>query len=97
MEEFNLINWKNILELNKDRKYKYIHIGSVQIQIAPLQYYGKDIDLYALLCHIRHTKFNNRIITGIETHLCNSSVGFNCRLKYYVSLKDKFAKKGIIP
>ena len=61
--EVNLINWKNILKHNKDRKYRYIHVGSVQVQITPLQYYGKDIDLYALLCDIRHTKFNNQIIT----------------------------------
>ena len=43
--EVNLINWKNILKHNKDRKYKYIHVGSVQVQITPLQYYGKDINL----------------------------------------------------
>ena len=90
--EVNLINWENILKHNKDRKYRYIHVGSVQVQITLLQYYGKDIDLYALLCDIRHTKFNNQIITGIKTNLCNGSVGFNCRPGYYVSLKDEFAK-----
>ena len=57
--EVNLINWKNIIKHIKDRKYRYIHVGSVQIQITPLQHYNKDIDLYALLCDIRHTKFNN--------------------------------------
>ena len=29
--EVNLINWKNILKHNKDRKYRYIHVGSVQV------------------------------------------------------------------
>ena len=72
--EVNLINWKNILKHNKDRKYRYIHIGSVQVQVTPLQYYGKDIDLYALLCDIRHTKFNNQIIIRIKTNLCNESI-----------------------
>ena len=66
--EVNLINWKNILNHNKDTKYRYIHFGSVQMQIIPLQYHGKDIDLYTLLCDIRHTKFNNQIITGIKTN-----------------------------
>ena len=33
----------------------------------------------ALLCDITHTKFNNQIITGIKTNLCNGSVGFNYR------------------
>ena len=69
--EVNLINWENILKYNKDRKYKYIHIGSIQVQSTPLQYYDKDIDLYALLCDIRYTKFNNQIITEIKTNLCN--------------------------
>ena len=41
--EVNLINWKNIIKHNKDQKYKYIHAESVQVQITPLQYYGKDI------------------------------------------------------
>ena len=76
--EVNLINWENILKHNKDRKYRYIHVGSLQAQIIPLQYYEKDIELSALLCGIRHTKFNNQIITGIKTNLCNGSIGFNC-------------------
>jgi len=88
----NLINWKNILKHNKDRKYRYIHLRSIQVQITPLQYYCKNIDLYALLCDIRHTKFNNQIITGIKTNLCNGPVGFNCRPGYYLSLKDEFTK-----
>ena len=44
MGEVNLVNWKNFLKHNKDKKYRYIHIESVQVQITPLQYYGKDID-----------------------------------------------------
>jgi len=90
--EVNLIKWENIVKHNKDRKYRYIRVRSVQVQITLLQCYGKDIDLYSSLCDIRHTKFNNKILTGIKTNLCNGSVGFNCRSGYYVSLKDEFAK-----
>ena len=74
MGEINIINWKNILKYNKDRKYRYIHIGSVQVQIIPLQCYDKDIDLCALLWDIRHVKFNNQIMTWIKTNLCNGLV-----------------------
>ena len=74
----NFINLENILKHNKDRKYKYIHVGSVQVQIMPLQYYDKDIDLYTLLCDIWHAKFNNQIIIGIKINLCNRLIGFNC-------------------
>jgi len=95
--EVNLINWENILKHNEDRKYRYIHVGSIQVQITPLQHYGKDIDLYALLYDIRETKFNNQIITRIKTNLCNGSVEFNYRPGYYVSLKDEFAKKILSP
>ena len=87
MGEVNFINWENILKHNKDRKYTYINVESVQLQIAPLQYYGKDIDLYALLYDIRHMKFNYQIIIGIKPNLCNGLVGFNCRPGYYISLK----------
>ena len=34
--EVNLINWENILKHNKDREHKYIHVGSVKVQITPL-------------------------------------------------------------
>ena len=34
--EVNLINWKNILKHYKDRKYRYVHVRSVQVQITPL-------------------------------------------------------------
>ena len=67
-------------------------MGSVQVQITLLQYYGKNIDRYALLYDIGHTKFNNQIIAGIKTNLCSGSVGFNYRPGYYVNLKDEFAK-----
>ena len=54
VEEVNLINGENILKHKKDRKYRYIHVGTVQVQLTPLQYYDKDIDLSALLCDIMH-------------------------------------------
>ena len=31
VEEVNLINWGNILRHNKDRKCKYIHVGTLQV------------------------------------------------------------------
>jgi len=41
--EVNLINWENILKYNEDRKYRYIYIGNVQVQITPFQYYAKTL------------------------------------------------------
>ena len=34
--DINPVDWENILRHNKDRKYKYIYVESVQIQITPL-------------------------------------------------------------
>ena len=45
VREVNLSNWENILKHKKGRKYRYTHVGSVQVQITPLQYFGKDNDL----------------------------------------------------
>ena len=91
MREVNLINWKNILKHNKDRKYRYILLGVSKSRSHHYNIMVK-ILIYALLCHIRHTKFDNQIITEIKTNLYNGSIGFNCRPGYYVSLKDEFAK-----
>ena len=44
-----------------------------KFEITPLQYYGKNINLYVSLYDIMHTKFNNQIITGIKTNLCNGT------------------------
>lgn len=90
--EINLINWKSIERHNKDKKkYKYLHVGVVKIQISPLHNFGKDIDLYALVCYIRHNNFHDQIVSGIKRYLCNGIVGFNCRPGYYVSLKDVYS------
>jgi len=39
VRKVSLINWENILKHNNNRKYRYIHVGSIQIQITPLQYW----------------------------------------------------------
>ena len=57
-----------------------------------LQYYDKDIDLYALLCNNKNIKSNNQIITWNKSNLCNDSIGFNYQLGYYASLQNKFDK-----
>ena len=90
--EVNLINWENILQHNKNEKYKYIYVGSIQVQITPVQYYGKGTNLYALLCDIRHDKFNNQIMSRIKSNLCTGSTRFNFQTGYYVSLKNEFTK-----
>ena len=65
---------KTSLSITKIKKYRYIHVESVLLQVTPLQYYSNDIGFYTLLYDIGHTKFNNQIITGIKTNLCNESV-----------------------
>ena len=64
VREVNLINCESILKHSNDRKYRHTHIGSIRVQITSLWYYRKEIDLYGLLCNIRHIKSNNQIITG---------------------------------
>jgi len=55
------------------------------VQITPVQYCDKEIDLYALLYDIMHTKFDNQIITRTKINQYNGSIGSNCRHGYYVS------------
>mgnify|MGYP000988156972 CR=1 FL=1 len=86
--EINLINYDNIVKNNKNGEYKYIHIGSIQIQITPLFNKGHDVDIYAFICDTRQKSFGRSIITGIKSNLCGGPIGFNCRPGYYVSLGD---------
>ena len=48
--EVNLINWEDILEHSKDRKYRYIHVRSIQVQITPYNIMAKI--LIFMLCFV---------------------------------------------
>ncbi|KAH1198911.1 hypothetical protein GmHk_18G052386 [Glycine max] len=59
-EEFHLLSKNSIYE--HSRKYKYLHIGCVQVAIKPLIDMGIDAAVLMCLRDIRHNKFEDSLI-----------------------------------
>ncbi|RDX94777.1 hypothetical protein CR513_22806, partial [Mucuna pruriens] len=86
-EEFHLLSKDSIIEHTK--KYKYLHIGCVQIAIKPLIDMGLDVAVLMCLRDIRHNKFEDSLIGIVETSLGQGPVYFNCYPNKTVSLMDR--------
>ncbi|KAL5131473.1 polyprotein [Glycine soja] len=71
------------------RKYKYLHIGCVQVTIKPLIDMGIDAAVLMCLRDIRHNKFEDSLIGTVETSLEQGPIYFNCYPNKTVSLMDK--------
>ncbi|KAL5176952.1 polyprotein [Glycine soja] len=78
-EEFHLLSKNSIYE--HSRKYKYLHIGCVQVAIKPLIDIGIDAAV--------HNKFEDSLIGTVETSLGQGPVYFNCYPNEMVSLMDR--------
>lgn len=69
-------------------KYKYIHIGLVQIALYPLTRLGLNTSILVALRDCRHLNFNNSLKGLVETSLCEGPVYFNCYPNISVFLTD---------
>jgi len=85
-KEFHLLSKNSIYE--HSRKYKYLHIGCVQVAIKPLIDMGIDAIVLMCLRDIRQNKFEDSLIGTVETSLGQGPVYFNCYLNKTVSLMD---------
>ncbi|KAH1061180.1 hypothetical protein GYH30_004597 [Glycine max] len=72
-EEFHLLSKNSIYE--HSRKYKYLHIGCVQVALIDM-----GIDAAVLMClrDIRHNQFEDSLIGTVETSLGQGPIYFNC-------------------
>ena len=86
-EEFHLLFKDSIYE--HSRKYRYLHIGCVQVVINPLIDMGIDAAVLMCLRDIRHNKFEDSLIGTVETSLGQGLVYFNCYPNKTVSLMDR--------
>jgi len=86
-EEFHLLSKNSIYE--HSRKYKYLHIGCVQVAIKPLIDMGIDVVVLMCLRDIRHNKFEDSLIGTVETSLGQGPVYFICYPNKTVSLMDR--------
>ncbi|KAG5069283.1 hypothetical protein JHK85_001660 [Glycine max] len=86
-ENFHLLSKNSIHE--HSRKYKYLHIGCVQVAIKPLIDMGIDATVLMCLRDIRHNKFEDSLIGTVETSLGQGLVYFNCYPNKTVSQMDR--------
>ncbi|RDX97394.1 hypothetical protein CR513_19838, partial [Mucuna pruriens] len=86
-EEFYLLSKNSIIEHIK--KYRYLHIGCVQVAIKPLIDMGIDVVVLMCLRDIRHNKFEDSLIGTVETSLGQGPIYFNCYPNKTVSLMDR--------
>ncbi|KAG4921569.1 hypothetical protein JHK86_050382 [Glycine max] len=86
-EEFHLLSKNSIYE--HSHKYKYLHIGCVQVAIRPLIDMGIDATVLMCLRDIRHNKFEDSLIGTVETSLGQGPIYFNYYPNKTVSLMDR--------
>jgi len=71
------------------RKYKYLHIGCVQVAVKPLVREGLNASILMCLRDTRHNDFHDSLIGTVETSLGHGPVYFNCFPNKKVSLLDR--------
>ncbi|KAA0050445.1 hypothetical protein E6C27_scaffold175G00510 [Cucumis melo var. makuwa] len=70
-------------------KFKYLHIGCVQVALKPLFREGLDVPIYLALRDKRHLRFTPSLLGTVQSNLEQGPVYFNCRPSLTVSLQDK--------
>ncbi|KAL4187666.1 hypothetical protein AMTRI_Chr09g20140 [Amborella trichopoda] len=86
-EDFQLLSQK-ILQVHKNRNYKYLHIGLIQIAVKPLTRLGLNNSILVCLRDTRHNRFSDSLLGMVESSLCSGPIYFNCFSNYSVSLTD---------
>jgi len=86
-EEFHLLTKQSVAE--HARKYKYLHIGCVQVAVKPLVREGLNASILMCLRDTRHNNFHDSLIGTVETSLGHGPVYFNCFPNKTVSLLDR--------
>ncbi|TYK14246.1 hypothetical protein E5676_scaffold1121G00300 [Cucumis melo var. makuwa] len=70
-------------------KFKYLHIGCVQVALKPLFREGLDVPVYLALRDKRHLRFTPSLLGIVQSNLEQGPVYFNCKPGLTVSLQDK--------
>ncbi|PIN17194.1 hypothetical protein CDL12_10144 [Handroanthus impetiginosus] len=78
---------KRLIEHHK-QKYKYLHIGMIQIGLKPLTRIGLNTSALILVRDRRHNQFEDSLLGIVESTLCDGHVYFKCFPNFTVSLTD---------
>ena len=86
-ETISLINSRDIIRYRG--KYKYMHIGLVQVAFKPLTLLGTNTSIQATLNHSRCLDWQQSIMGVVETSLCLEPVYFNVYHNLTLSLTNR--------
>jgi hypothetical protein len=79
---------KKFLDAAKVKKYKFLHIGSVQVAVKPLIRLGIDASVLLCLRDARFLKFKTSILGMIQSSVYAGPVYFDVFPNMSVSLND---------
>ena len=86
-ERINLLSSKT-LQHHKNKKYKYIHIGLVQVGIKPLTREGLNTSILAVVRDARFLNFQDSLLGSVETSLSEGPISFESYPDITISLND---------
>ncbi|PIM98952.1 hypothetical protein CDL12_28556 [Handroanthus impetiginosus] len=86
---------KKLIEQHK-QKYKYLHLGMIQIGLKPLTRLGLNTSALILVRDKRHNQFEDSLLGIVESTLCDGPVYFKCFPNFTVSLTDANIMQSLI-
>ena len=84
------------LQKHRERGFKYIHIGLVQVGIKPLTKEGLNTSIFVVLRDARFTNFRYSLLSSIESSLCSGPISFNYFSNFTISLNDQNILQSLI-
>ena len=86
LESLQLLSQNTINHHRK--KFNYIHIGLIQVEIKPLFHLGLDIPVFVCLRDARSTKIIDSVFSMIDSNLANDLVYLNCFPNFSMNINN---------
>ena len=77
---------QNAIDNHLQAKYRFMHIGLVQVAIKPLLKKGINAPIYMALRDKRLRKYKSSLLAVIQTNICKGPIFFNCYPDFMVDL-----------
>ncbi|RID58713.1 hypothetical protein BRARA_F01990 [Brassica rapa] len=87
---------ESALQRHREKNFKYIHIGLVQVGIKPLSKEGLNTSILAILRDTRFKVFEDSLLSSVESSLCTGPISFDCYPNFTVFLNDKNILKSLV-
>ena len=84
------------IRAHKKQGHNFLHIGLVQVGVKPLIREGLNSSILMALRDTRHIRFNDSLLSTIETSLSCGSVHFNYFPNFTIHLYDPHVMKALI-